>query len=248
MKRELPPDCSPIGRTPVGVPPARVDTTGWFEDPGAGAKFTDCWRAPPFHPEGGGEPPPPGGKGGRTVVISDVHIGNNTKTCWYQRSLHEPYLAAVLDYVIAHPSGTDGPITKLVVLGDLFDFWTYPPEQQPPTVDEIIKANQPILGRQGKLAQAIEAVQGNAIYLHGNHDIGITQADLDQLPLGSRRLTLVDDTVVDDSGLVLTHGHLFTMFNAPDARYHGEVPVGHFVTRAIAHYVENALSPGQTAA
>ena len=51
---------------------------------------------------------------------------------------HEPYLAAVLDYVIAHASDADDPVTKLVVLGDLFDFWTYPPEQQPPTVEEII--------------------------------------------------------------------------------------------------------------
>ena len=37
------------------------------------------------------------------------------------------------------------------------------------------------------------------------------------------------------------------MFNAPDERYPGEVPVGHFVTRAIAHYLEHARA-GQTAA
>ena len=35
-----------------------------------------------------------------TVVISDVHIGNNYKTCWYQKAVHEPYLTAVLDGVI----------------------------------------------------------------------------------------------------------------------------------------------------
>lgn len=38
------------------------------------------------------------------------------------------------------------------------------------------------------------------------------------------------------------------MFNAPDARCPGEVPVGHFVTRAIAHLLDNTLSPGRTAA
>ena len=129
-------------------------------------------------------------------MLSDIHIGDNSRTCWYQRSLHEPYLAAVLDYVIAHAAGAD-PITKLVVLGDLFDFWTYPPEQKPPTVEQIIAANDEILGPGGKLAQAIAAVHGNAIYLHGNHDIGITQADLDLLDLGDHRLTLVDDVVVE---------------------------------------------------
>jgi len=38
------------------------------------------------------------------------------------------------------------------------------------------------------------------------------------------------------------------MFNAPDARYPGEVPVGHFVTRAISYMLDTTLPPGQTAA
>jgi len=242
------PDCPPPGR-PTTEPPSQgtVDTSSWLGDGPTGEEGTDCWHAPPFESQGEGQPPKRGGNSGRAVVISDIHIGTNTKTCWYQRTPHEPYLAAVLDYVIAHASGAD-PVTKLVVLGDLFDFWTYPPEQRPPTVEEIVKENPAILGHNGKLAKAIDAVNGNAIYLHGNHDIGITQADLDGLPLGAHRLTLVDDIYLDDSGLVLTHGHLFTMFNAPDPRFPGEVPVGHFVTRAIAHYLENTLTGNQTAA
>src|SRR5262249_43861889 len=189
-----------------------------------------------------------GGGGGGGGASGNTTWGAGRRACWSGGSLREPYLAAVLDYVIAHATGSD-PITQLVVLGDLFDFWTYPPEQQPPTVEEIIKANQPILGKGGKLAEAVAAVHGNAIYLHGNHDIQLTQADLDQLPLGAnRRLTLVQDLVVENSELVLTHGHLFTMFNAPDERYPGEVPVGHFVTRAIAHYLETTLASDQTAA
>ena len=237
--------CSPHAEPPPYVPPpASVDPTGWFGEP-RGPGSSGCWHAPPFQPHG--DDPPERGERGRTVVLSDIHIGDNSRTCWYQRSLHEPYLAAVLDYAIAHATG-DNPVTKLVVLGDLFDFWTYPPDRQPPTVEQIIAANDAILGPGGKLAEAIAAVRGNAIYLHGNHDIGITQADLDHLDLGDHRLTLVDDVVVDESGLVLTHGHVFTMFNAPDERYPGEVPVGHFVTRAIAHYLDNTLAAGQTAA
>jgi hypothetical protein len=196
------------------------------------------WCAPPERTK-----PPPRAGPSRTVVLSDVHIGTNARTCWYQQAVHEPYLAAVLDYIAAHANVTSDPVGKLVILGDLFDFWTYPPEQRPPTVDDIIAANPKILGPDGKLSKAVHAVRGNVICLRGNHDIGITQADLDRLPLGDYRIQLVDDVVVDPTGIVLTHGHLFTMFNAPDARYAGEVPVGHFVTRAIAHLVENTLRP-----
>src|SRR5438552_11922164 len=64
---------------------------------------------------------PPRGKKARTVVISDVHIGTNAPTCWYQRSVHEPYLAAILDYVVAHAKAGENRVGGLVVLGDLFD-------------------------------------------------------------------------------------------------------------------------------
>src|SRR4029079_17601135 len=97
---------------------------------------------------------PPGRKGkGRTVVISDIHIGTNTKTCWYQKSVHEPYLATVFDYIVAHAEGVDAPVTDLVILGDLFDFWTYPPDQRPPTIDDIIAANGRILAADGSVGQ-----------------------------------------------------------------------------------------------
>ena len=179
-----------------------------------------------------------------SVVISDVHIGTEARTCWYRRSVHEPYLAAVLDYVIERPRRRRGPVTQLVVLGDLFDFWTYPPDQRPPTIDDIIEANQPILGPEGKLRAAVDAIGGNVILLRGNHDIQITQEQLDHLSLGDHRIELVDDLIVGPHGIVLTHGHLFTMFNAPDERYPDDVPVGHFVSRAIAHYLETSLAAG----
>ena len=55
------------------------------------------------------------------VVISDVHIGTNAATNWYQRTVHEPYLVAALDWVVANAAS----IRELVLLGDLVDFWTY---------------------------------------------------------------------------------------------------------------------------
>lgn len=236
-------ECTPVVPKPIDTVPRDQPTVVPGEE-----------QAPPDEPSGWwcvpqeSDPPARGGKKARTVIISDVHIGTNDRTCWYQRSVHEPYLAALLDYIVAHAKSVDNRVGGLVVLGDLFDFWTYPPDQKPPSVDDIIAANERILGEDGKLAKAVDALEGNVIYMRGNHDIGITQDDLDRLPLGDYQLPLVDDFIVDAHGILLTHGHLFTMFNAPDARYPGEVPVGHFVTRAIAHMLETTLSPGQTAA
>jgi UDP-2,3-diacylglucosamine pyrophosphatase LpxH len=183
----------------------------------------------------------------RTVVVSDVHVGTNYKTCWYQQSVHEPYLLALLEHVIGNAGTASGQIGRLVVLGDLFDFWTYPPSMRPPTVAEILAANPNVFGPNGKLRDVIEALDGNVVYLRGNHDITITQADIDLMTAGSHSIALVEDEYVVD-GIVLSHGHRYTMFNAPDPRFPGEVPVGHFVTRAIAYYLDSHLGAGQTAA
>jgi UDP-2,3-diacylglucosamine pyrophosphatase LpxH len=184
----------------------------------------------------------------QTVVISDVHIGTNYKTCWYQQSVHEPYMLALLDYILQNANQGANPVNRLVILGDLFDFWTYPPSMDPPTIDEILAAHPNLFGPNGKFTQVVQALKGNVQYLHGNHDILLTQADLNKIPGGGHQIQLLPDIYPDASGIVFTHGHLATMFNAPDVRYPGEVPVGHFVTRAICHMLDTTLPPGQTAA
>jgi UDP-2,3-diacylglucosamine pyrophosphatase LpxH len=183
-----------------------------------------------------------------TIVISDIHIGNNYKTCWYQQSVHEPYMLALLDYILQNANTGNTPINRLILLGDLFDFWTYPPDMIPPTIDEILAANPNLFASGGKLGQVVEALHGNVQYIHGNHDITLTQEDLNRIPTGQYKIQLLPDMYPDASGVLFTHGHLGTMFNAPDPRYPGEVPVGYFVTRTIGYMLEKTLAPGQTAA
>jgi len=36
----------------------------------------------------------------KIIVLSDIHISTNEPTNWYQKNFHEPYLSAILDYVI----------------------------------------------------------------------------------------------------------------------------------------------------
>lgn len=154
----------------------------------------------------------------------------------------------LFDWVIKNVTDRNPPIDRLIILGDLFDFWTYPPDQRPPTIEQIRDANPCLLGSNGKMREVVDALHGNVLYIHGNHDINISQADLDLIPTGGNKIKLVDDIYFGSDGVVYTHGHLFTMFNAPDLRFPGDVPVGHFVTRAIAYHVNNTLGVGETAA
>lgn len=172
----------------------------------------------------------------KTYVLSDVHIGNDKMTCWYQKSYHEPYLIAVLDHLLQNKAEID----EVILLGDLFDFWTYAAEDDLPSLDDILNANPNIFGLNGKLTQVVEALPGKVKYLRGNHDINITQADLNKIP-GKNKIQLIPDVYVKGDVLYM-HGHLYTIFNAPDVTGHG-LPVGHFVTRSIMHKIKKDGKP-----
>src|SRR3954451_3312243 len=150
----------------------------------------------------------------RAVVISDVHIGNDTPTVWYQSSVHEPYLIKVFDWVVANQDTVD----EVVLLGDLFDQWTYPPWVRPPSIAEIIAVNPNTLGPDGALARVVKALPGAVTMMLGNHDGTLTQADVDVLSESVGQIKFVPDATyvrTGDSGArtVFAHGHYSTMFN-----------------------------------
>jgi hypothetical protein len=187
------------------------------------------------------------------AVLSDVHIGTNAPTNWYQASVHEQRLITLLKWVAGHADAID----ELILLGDLVDIWTYPPGVTPPTMADIIAANPNTLGPGGALAQTVKALGGKVTFLLGNHDGQLTADDvaaLDQALGGT--LSFVAGGIYDrvgDTGAKTTfaHGHFWTMFNAPDPTVPAawrEMPIGHFVTRAFAYYLTTILKPGQTAA
>lgn len=184
------------------------------------------------------------------AVLSDIHIGIDHPTNWYQTTAHEERLVALLDWV----ADNAGDIRELILLGDLVDIWTYPPDMLPPTMAEIIAANPKTLGPEGALKRAVDALPGQVTFLLGNHNGQITQQDLADLYASVGPLNFVEGgvyTLTGDSGAATTfaHGHHGTMFNAPDPNSPwGTMPIGHFVTRAFSHYLMKILPPGQTAA
>ena len=182
------------------------------------------------------------------VVLSDIHIGNNANTCWYQSGVHEPYLVAAFDWVVQNA----GMFQEVVLLGDLVDTWTYPPSVQPPSMADIIAANPNVLGPGGALANVVKAVP-KVTFLLGNHDGTLTPADITALQTAVGAIELVDPVHVltGSSGVrtAFSHGHYWTMFNAPDdTSPWATLPVGHFVTRAFSYMMDGTLQPGQTVA
>lgn len=187
----------------------------------------------------------------KIVVLSDIHIGTNYKTNWYQKEFHEPYLSAILDHVIQNKDS----IQELILLGDIFDFWTYPPNMIPPAFADMLAANPNIFGVNGKLSQVLTALQGRVTYVNGNHDMNVTKNDLDQIPNSDGyKINYCPEPIYyvqTDQGkkIAFTHGHIFTMFNNP---YLGTeispLPVGYYITRSVAYKWDRELKPGQTVA
>ena len=192
------------------------------------------------------------------VVLSDIHIGDNSPTCWYQKSVHEQPLSTALSWVAAQKN----VVKEVLFLGDMFDMWTYPPSVRPPSMSKIIAANPDLLGPRGPLAALVKALPGQVRLMLGNHDITLTQADIDTLNRSLGGNVARGERIIFDpqqwralwgvkARTVFSHGHHWCMFNAPDTTSRwGTLPIGHFVTRAIAYNVAKRLSgtPGKTAA
>ena len=67
----------------------------------------------------------------------------------------------------------------------------------------------------------LSALKGRVTYIPGNHDMGVTQRDLDFLvSREGYRIQVRDEEayfpLAPDRRLACSHGHRWTMFNAPD--------------------------------
>jgi Calcineurin-like phosphoesterase len=189
----------------------------------------------------------------QVAVLSDVHIGNGAPTCWYQPTVHDAYLTAAIEWIV----GQREAVREVILLGDIFDVWTYLPSTRPPTMREIVAANGPLLGPTGPFAKLVRAFPGSVRLLLGNHDGTLTPGDIAELnrSLGGsaaagEAITLEHCPVVvlraggaDGTAVAFSHGHHWCMFNAPDETSPwSTLPVGHLVSRAIAYRVTQILT------
>lgn len=182
------------------------------------------------------------------LVLSDIHIGDNSPTVWYQKEIHEKYLVGILE------AAKHKAVREVVLLGDLVDFWTYPFDRRPPTFEQIAEANPNVFGPNGALAQLLDAKNGAVYYVVGNHDMGVTAEDVKKIKSpGGHSVRFYDEEYSPEirgtGKIVMLHGHHYTMFNKfdPESPWNG-LPVGHFITRMIATQWSKKLEPGQTVA
>lgn len=186
------------------------------------------------------------------VAISDVHLGTDHPCVWYQRSLHEPYLLALLEWVVDQADH----VRELVLLGDIVDFWTYPMDEVPPTFADIAATHPAVLGPDGAIARVLDALDGAVTYVPGNHDQGVTADEVASIASpGGHRVRLVEDVPYLPPGpdgeapVAFAHGHHDTLFNAPaTVGPWAPLPVGYFVTRAVASRWQRDLDEGATVA
>lgn len=187
------------------------------------------------------------------IFLSDIHIATNDRCNWYQQSIHEKYLKAILRYVQENAH----KIQDLVLLGDWLDLWTYSPGTQPPPVQAIFDANPGIFTPQndssGDFVTCMNSIQGVLRYVNGNHDMQVTCAEVSahfaQFGTNGRTVvceaTPVQNRVYTSGDIYAVHGHdPYALFNRPDKedpRY-GELPLGYFITRTVGLACEQALA------
>lgn len=184
-------------------------------------------------------------RGNFVAVLSDIHMGTAAPSVWYRKEIHEKYLIAILNRIIANAN----QIREVILLGDIFEFWTYPPNEIPPTLEDIIATHSNILGPKGKFCQMLTALKGRVIFIPGDHDMNITSEDLKKIksPEGYTIKYVCSNYIPDyDNEILFMHGHEFTLLNAPC--YENGVatlPLGYFLYRAIAYQVQNILEKKQ---
>lgn len=182
----------------------------------------------------------------KLFFISDVHIGSNAPTNWYQDDIHGPFLETALRFIKDQAES----VRELVLLGDLFDQWMDPPEVLPPNFKTIIAANPRIFGGifngqqvTGAFMEVLDALEGNVAYMNGNHDMNITPDNIATLKSpGGYNPRVINELFYEpvdcNKRLICTHGHPYSMFSAPNlVNYPPGFPglsLGYFVTRLSA--------------
>lgn len=166
----------------------------------------------------------------KRIFISDIHLGVGEPWDWFQKPRHEKALCNLLRYV----STPTSEVKDLVLLGDVFDTWLCPMDTKPPSIGDIL-AEQP------KFVAAIQdclRTIPNVFYVRGNHDMNVSQRDLEPLSVEvDGKTKRVQHIQQYNAGMLYAeHGHRFALFNAAD-RMHDPadaLPLGYFVTRILA--------------
>jgi len=193
----------------------------------------------------------------KTIFISDTHIGINSPENWYQQSVHQPYLQAILNYI-----QQSDDIQDVVILGDWFDTWTYLPDSPPPDINSIINANPDLFTVQNNGLDFISCakhINGNFYYIRGNHDMTIAANDLQNYFQENSITNFIcpdlTQNYYDVNGTYAEHGNAYDVLcrldksdSSTSKNPYWPLPIGYFISRFVALYCQKQLATGQNAA
>ncbi len=180
-----------------------------------------------------------GVKRNKIVVISDIHLGIDSKFAEINQNYKN--LIDLLKHVRTAPD-----VKELVIAGDLMDQWFIPmnyktPKNEAAFVDAIAANNKPFVNA---IVGIIKDKKVKVTYTPGNHDLTVTQADIARVFPGINRARgkvqgLGEYSTGKNGSIVIEHGHKYNFFCAPDPvtapKSSGNaasiMPPGYFFTR-----------------
>lgn len=179
------------------------------------------------------------------LIISDIHLG---VASYQECNANRIALVHFLQKVRNSPN-----VKELVIAGDFLDEWFVPANidnyqgtDQTNYVDRIALNNQSVFNAFNNIIQ-----DGNILltYVPGNHDLTITEANINRILPGinqSRdvgKLGLGSYSPENYPEIVIEHGHRYNFFCAPDPFSNQDIapgtilPPGYFFTRIAALHV-----------
>lgn len=167
----------------------------------------------------------------KRIFISDIHLSSQQlyddpkQPAWYQPNEHNPRLLGFFDdYVLKKEKNQ---IKDIILLGDVFNTWVCPANTTPPTYNQILKANKPVIN---KFKEIIKAGL-NLFYINGNHDFDLQERII------KKAIPRIKPIKYYRTGRVYAeHGHRFDIYNKPDYitdPAYGR-PIGYFISRLVS--------------
>jgi UDP-2,3-diacylglucosamine pyrophosphatase LpxH len=173
------------------------------------------------------------------VIISDIHLG--VDDAFAETKQNRPALVNFLVQIKNSPN-----VAELVIAGDLLDGWFVPmdyvlPDSQSTFFDSVGANNQDVMDA---INAIIAAGQIKVTYVPGNHDLLLTEADVERILPGINQKRgdvqgLGEYITGANSEIVFEHGHKYNIFCAPDQISNRDItknnssvlPPGYFFTR-----------------
>src|SRR5208283_2984748 len=190
----------------------------------------------------------------KRIFISDIHMGDKRSTDdpnhygWFKNNVN-----LLANFLNDQLNATD--VKELVILGDLFDEWVIPIEDNPLTNFADIcsnPVNKPVIDRLKTLATNPDI---KLSYVTGNHDMGMDTAGIAANKEFIEKTTFPGIRYICNSYepwgvcnvgiLAAEHGNHYCLFNAPDklTAKNTFLPIGYFISRIVAHKVKNTGNP-----